>query len=144
MTEFVALRAKAYAYLMEDGSEHKKTKGTKKCVIKRGLMFENYIDSLFHDKIILKSQQRFKIDRSKVYKEEVSKIALSSNDDKRLQRFHKITSHPYGINAFNVRESEFMIVRDIFVKNYADCPFYYEVISIQNKRIQSMRKCDAK
>ena len=34
ITEFVALRAKAYAYLMEDGSEHKKVKGTKKCAIK--------------------------------------------------------------------------------------------------------------
>ena len=32
MKEFVALRAKAYAYLMEDGSEYKKAKGTKKCV----------------------------------------------------------------------------------------------------------------
>ena len=52
MTEFVALRAKTWAYLMEAGSEHKKSKGTKKCVIKRRLMFENYIDSLFNDKII--------------------------------------------------------------------------------------------
>ena len=34
MTEFVVLRAKAYAYFMEDGSEHKKAKGTKTCVIK--------------------------------------------------------------------------------------------------------------
>ena len=34
MTEFCALRAKAYAYLLEDGSEHKKAKGTKKCIIK--------------------------------------------------------------------------------------------------------------
>ena len=32
--EFVALRAKAYAYSMEDDSKHKKAKGTKKCVIK--------------------------------------------------------------------------------------------------------------
>ena len=30
MIEFCALRAKAYARLMEDGSEHKKAKGTKK------------------------------------------------------------------------------------------------------------------
>ena len=29
MTEFIALRAKAYAYLKEDGSEHKKAQGTK-------------------------------------------------------------------------------------------------------------------
>ena len=31
MKEFVALRAKTYAYLMDDNSEHKKAKGTKKC-----------------------------------------------------------------------------------------------------------------
>ena len=49
MTEFVALRAKAYPYLMEDNSEHKKAKGTKKCVIKHELMFENYKDSLSND-----------------------------------------------------------------------------------------------
>ena len=53
MEEFCALRAKAY--LMNDDSEKKKTKGTKKCVVKWRLMFENYTDSLFNDKIILKS-----------------------------------------------------------------------------------------
>ena len=107
ITKFVALRAKAYAYLIEDGKEHKKAKGTKKCVIKSELMFENYKDSLFNDKIILKSQQRFKSDHHKVYTEEVNKIALSSNDDKRLQTFDKVTTYPYGTNAFKVCESEF-------------------------------------
>ena len=34
MIEFIGLRAKTYAYLMDDDSEHKKAKGTKKCVIK--------------------------------------------------------------------------------------------------------------
>ena len=47
---------------MDDNSEHKKAKGTKKCVIKRGLMFLNYTDCLFNDKIISKSLQRFKND----------------------------------------------------------------------------------
>ena len=47
-------------------------------------MFENYKDSLFNDEIILNSQQRFKSDHQNVYTEEVNKIALSSNDDKRL------------------------------------------------------------
>ena len=42
---------------MDDGSEHKKAKGTKKFVIKRSLMFENYEDCLFNDTVILKSQQ---------------------------------------------------------------------------------------
>ena len=50
--EFCALRAKAYSYLKGDDSKVKKTKGTKKCVIKRGIMFEKYTDCLFKDKII--------------------------------------------------------------------------------------------
>ena len=108
MVEFVALRAKAYAYLMKNGNEHKKAKGTKKCVIKHERMFENYKDSLFDDKIIVKSQQRFKSDHHKVYTEEVNKIALSSNDDKRLQAFDKITTYPYGTNSFKVCESEML------------------------------------
>ena len=53
MKEFCALRAKTYSYLMDDNSEVKKSKGTKKCVIKRELMFENYKDCLFNDTVIL-------------------------------------------------------------------------------------------
>ena len=53
-------------------------------------MFENYKDSLFNNKTILKSQLRFKSDYHDVYTEEVNKIALSSNDDKRLQTFDKL------------------------------------------------------
>ena len=107
-TEFVALRAKVYPYLMEDGSDHKKAKGTKKCVIKHELMLGNYKDPLFNNKMILKSQQRFKSDHHRVYTEEINKIALSSNDDKRLQTLDKITTYPYGTNAFRVRESEML------------------------------------
>ena len=108
ITGFVALRAKTYAYLMENGSEHKKGKGTKKCVIKREIMFKNYKDSLFNNEIILKSQQRFKSDHHRVYTEEINKIALRSNDDKRLQTFNKITTYLYGTNAFKVCESEML------------------------------------
>ena len=39
MTDFIALRAKAYAYITEDRSIHKRGKGTKKCIIKREIMF---------------------------------------------------------------------------------------------------------
>ena len=133
MTKFVALRAKAYAYLTEDDSEHKKAKRTKKCVIKRELMFENYKDSLFNNKIILKTQQRFKSDHYRVYTEEVNKIALSSNDDKRLQKFVKITTYPYGTNAFKVCESEMIIVRHYFVENYGDYLLYDKTILQQRQ-----------
>ena len=83
---------------------------------------------MFNDKIILKSQQRFKTDHHEVYTEEINKIALSSSDDKRLQTFDKITTYPYGTNPTIVCESKMMIVRDYFVENYADCPFYDEII----------------
>ena len=84
MTEVVALRPKAYAYLDDDVSEHKKAKGTKKCVIKQKLMFENFKDCLFNNKTVYRSQKRFKSYNHDLYTEEVNKTALSSNDDKRL------------------------------------------------------------
>ena len=45
-----------------------------------------------------------------VYTEQINKIALSSNDDKRLQTFDKITTYPYGTNAFKVWESEMLSI----------------------------------
>ena len=84
MKDFCALRAKNYTYLIDDDSENKKAKGIKKCVIKRRLMFENYKNLLFTDKTILKSQLRFKSNHHNVYTEEVNKISLNSNADKRL------------------------------------------------------------
>ena len=60
------------------------------------------INSLFNNKTILKSQQRFRSDHHDVYTEEVNKIALNSNDDKRLQTFGRVTTYPYGTNAFKV------------------------------------------
>ena len=97
MKEFPALRSKKYAHLMDDDSEKKKAKGTKKCVIKRSLIFKNYAYCLFNDKIILQPQQRFKSECHSVYTEQINKFALNSNDDQRLQTFDKITSYPFGM-----------------------------------------------
>ena len=109
VTEFCALRAKAYTYKLDDDTEHKKAKGTKKCIIKRELIFQNYIDSLFNDEVIIRSQQRFRSYNHKVYTEEVNKIALSSNDDKRIQTCDRVTTYPYGTNAFQVCENEMLL-----------------------------------
>ena len=96
MTEVVALRPKTYAYLMDDGSHHKKAKGTKRCVIKQKIIFQNYKDCLFNNKTVYRSQERFKSYNHDVYTEKVNKIALSSNDDKRIQTSDRITTYPYG------------------------------------------------
>ena len=117
MKKICAHRPKIYSYLMGYNSEVKKAKGTKKkCVIKQELMFENYKDFLFNGEALLKSQHRFKSDHHKVYTEEVNKIALSSDDDKRLQTFDGIETYPYETNAFKVCKSEMMLVRDLFVQ----------------------------
>ena len=71
-------------------------------------MFENYKDSLSNNKTILKSQLRYKNNYHNVYTEEVNKIALTSNDDKSLQTFDRVTTYPYGTNAFKVCESEML------------------------------------
>ena len=103
ITEVAALRPKTYAYLTDDG--HKKAKGTKKCVIKQKLMFENYKDCLFHNKTVYRSQERFNSYYHVMYTEEVNKVALSSNDDKRLQIFDRITTYPYGTNKRLIKQS---------------------------------------
>ena len=46
MKEFAGLRAKTYNYLKDSNNEDKKTKGPKKCVIKRKLKFEDYKNCL--------------------------------------------------------------------------------------------------
>ena len=89
----------------------KKQKASKKCITKRELKFRNYkncleaaqienkinhleknridIDSrkefMKSNRLILKTQQRFKSERNNVFAEEINKIALNSNDDKRMQ-----------------------------------------------------------
>ena len=98
----MALRPKKYAYLMDDGTNHKKFKGTKKCVIKQKLMFENYKYCLFSNKTVYRSQERFKSYYHDVHTEEVNKIALSSNDDEKLQTFDRITTYPYGTSEMMI------------------------------------------
>ena len=60
ITEFITLRPKAYTYLTDDGKEDKKAKGTKKCVIKRMIKFDDCKKCLLNSEVILKSQQRFR------------------------------------------------------------------------------------
>ena len=64
---------------------------------------------------VYRSEQRFKSYNHDGYTEEVNKIALSSNDDKKLQTFDRITTYSYGANAFKVCESE-MLLKNVKVK----------------------------
>ena len=102
MTKFVELKVKIYNSLIDDSSEDKKAKGTKKCVTKRKLKFESYKNCLEatqlddkisiqkeikltqivlqkdhkefikYNKLLLKTQQRFRRDRHNVFTEEIN------------------------------------------------------------------------
>ena len=96
ITEFVTLRPKTYSFLTDDGKEDKKAKGTKKCIIKKMIKFNDYKKCLLNGEITLKSQQRFISNKHDVYTENINKTALSNNDDKRIVLSNKIASYPYG------------------------------------------------
>ena len=60
------------------------------------IKFDDYKNCLLNGKVVLKSQQRFISKGHDVYTENINKIALSSNYDKRLIASDKIASYPYG------------------------------------------------
>ena len=108
-TRFTARIPKIYSYLMDDGNSDKNAQGLKKCVIKRMLKFNYYTYCLLSNEIILKSRKRCKIEAHNVYTEGVNKIALRSNNDKRLQTYDdKITSYPHGTRAGKVCKTELL------------------------------------
>ena len=81
--EFVGLRAKMYSYKMFEGEETKKCKGIKKAVIKESITHEDYKKCLITQKEQLRKQYILRSYDHEIYGEEINKIALSSQDDKR-------------------------------------------------------------
>ena len=81
--EFVGLRAKLYSYKMFEGEESKKCKGVKKSVVKKSITHEDYKTCLLTGKEQLRKQNIIRSYEHEVYTEEVNKVALSANDDKR-------------------------------------------------------------
>ena len=123
MIQFVGFRAKTYSYLIDDDSEDKKAKGTKKCAIKRKLKSESYKNSLEttqkkkylqKNKINIeslkknhkKSIRNNKCERHNVFTKEISKIALCSIDDERMQSNDLIETYAYETSKVLVIEKE--------------------------------------
>ena len=84
ISEFVGLRPKLYAYKMHDGKEEKRCKGVKKAVVKRSINFEDYKTCLFTGKPQTRTMNVIRSHRHELFTEEINKIALSANDDKRV------------------------------------------------------------
>ena len=99
MTEFVALRAKMYAYRQMDKPEEKRCKGIKKCVVKKSLKFDDYKKCLDDGKNVYKSQVLFQNNDHDVHTSKINKIALNRDDDKRLVQSNQISTRARGYCA---------------------------------------------
>ena len=96
MTEFIALRPKLYSHIKLDGSEDKKCKGIKKCVVKKTLTFEDYKNCLLNPLLgrvqgptdVYRSQLMFRLSKHEVHTIEVNKVALNRYDDKWISKIH--------------------------------------------------------
>ena len=103
MQEFVGLRAKLYSYKMYEGDETKKCKGVKSSVVKKEITFKDYKDCLFGGLADGKQMRTMNVIRShrhEVYTEQVNKIALSAEDDKRVvleDRVHTLARGHYSL-----------------------------------------------
>ena len=126
ITEFVGLRAKLYAYSVDnkiakiekekadlkkekkdikkplkDIDEHMKAKGIKKCVVKKDLNLKMYRDVLFGRTTHPVKQSGIRSYGHQIYTEEVSKIALSGRDDKVYICDDNINTLNFGYNGLN-------------------------------------------
>ena len=95
MTEFVALRSKLYSYIKLNGTEDKKCKGIKKCVVKKTLKFEDYKACLLNqlhrptNESVYRYQLMFRLSKHEVHTIEVNKVAPNRDDDKRFSTLAK-------------------------------------------------------
>ena len=96
MTEFVALRPKLYSYRELDGSEDKKYKGIKKCIVKKTLTFEDYKTCLFSNSTEYRSQLMFRSSKHELRTIEVNKVTLNRDDDKWISRKDGISTFARG------------------------------------------------
>ena len=100
--EFVGLRAKLYSYKMDKGEESKKCKGIKKRVVEKTITHEDYKTCLLTGKEQLRKMNIIRSYDLEVYTEEVNKVALSAEDDKRYimsDGIHTLAWGHYKLNC---------------------------------------------
>ena len=84
ITHFVGLRPKMYSFKIEESKTNKKCKGIKKNVVKKKIEFEDYVRCLFFSEKQMRTMNIIRSENHDIYSKEVNKLALSSDDDKRI------------------------------------------------------------
>ena len=95
ITEIVGLRSKLYSFKIDE-KEEKKSKGVKKSEVKRTINFKDYKDCLFTGNKQMRSMNVIKSHKHEVFSETINKVALSSEDDKRIIFEDKIHTLAHG------------------------------------------------
>ncbi|XP_065639485.1 uncharacterized protein LOC136072256 [Hydra vulgaris] len=142
--EFVGLKAKLYSYKLH-GKENKKCKGVKRNVTKKCITHEDYKDCLMNRKDQMRKMNVIRSHLHDVYTEEINKIALSAEDDKRIiledecgilntgdsstNGFHWICWYKDGDEKLNF--DSYALPPPVELVQYLHSPVYYN-----SKRIQ--------
>ena len=83
MTEFCALKAKLYSYIVANVDQFKKAKGVKKNVVRKTMNFEDYVSCLRTGERAYRTMGAIRSYQHQLFTISQRKIALSSEDDKR-------------------------------------------------------------
>ena len=78
------------------GEDYKKSKGVKKNVVKNAITHDDYKDCLFTRREQSRKMNVIRSHHHDIFTEEVNKIALSADDDKRVVQADGISTLAYG------------------------------------------------
>ena len=84
ITYFVGLRPKLYSCKIQETKEVRKCKGIKKNVVKKAIEFADYVQCIFFGEKQMRTIKIIRGENHDIYSNEVNKIALSNEDDKRM------------------------------------------------------------
>ena len=99
MTEFIAVSAKLYAYRKLNGVEVKRCKRIKKCVVRKTISFDDYVNCLLDAKSTYRSQLMFRNNKHEIQTVEVNKVALNRDDDKVIVKKDGVSASAFGHNS---------------------------------------------
>ena len=93
--EFVGLRSKLYSYKLHE-KEHKRCKGVKKSVVAKTITHKDYKNCLRTKEEQLRTMSVIRSHCHELYTEQINKVALSADDDKRIILEDGIHTLAYG------------------------------------------------
>lgn len=113
MKKFIGIRSKVYTYECVNDKRENRAKGVKRYIVDE-LTTDEYEQSLNdHDLRIIKNQNLFRTRLHRIYTENMNKVALNSNDDKRIILEDKVNTLAYGHEWLDTIDEELQLLKDL-------------------------------